>query len=1331
MRIVSLSYNLLLAFVIFLGGQLLGAGQEATPNQSFSPEGPQLYLRAGAFDPLSQPAFLSRADSSTYQPDLYLVQYVGPIQDAWLASQKSCGLGAAGYVPDYAYVVWGTATAVDCLAQAAPLRWYGLYSSFYALHPSLMVPSESEKSEAPALVDVIVQIYEAPGTQATVQAILEYAVEIIRTPHSYLGYRALAVRLEQLRLAQIAALPGVVNVEPLPQYTRSDEVQGQIIAGNLNGDQSQPSGPGYLAWLTGLGFSIDPEDYPIVDVTDDGIDDGTLQPVHADFYQFGDITYPDRLVYNHDWTSDPSAAGTKGHGNLNASIVAGYNNLSGAMYKDGQGYHYGLGINPFGRVAGSKVFSSVWGWDLPNSDFLALINNTYLNGGRISTNSWGSASYGSYTWDDQTYDALVRDAVISQSGNQEIAIIFSSGNSGPWPGTTGSPGNAKNVLTVGAAESYRPTWTDGCGIGPLGADDANDIADFSSRGPTADGRMKPELVAPGTHIQGAASQAVGYSGEGICDAYHPGGQTLYAASSGTSHSAPAVAGAASLLYAYFQQHFNTDTPSPAMLKAYMTNSARYLDGYGAMDTLPSSSQGLGEIFLGRAFDGVPRTLVDQQINFSDSGQLYTIEASVHDSDQPLRISLAWSDAPGSPFSAAYVNNLDLEVEIGGQTYLGNVFSGALSITSGEADAKNNLESVFLPAGQSGPVVVRVRATNIAGDGVPNNADLTDQDFALVIYNAVQFMGSLHGTVTDQVTGSGLSGATVLALSDNWQYRTSTDPSGAYTITMPANVYSVSAWKFGYSLEAVHNVAILEDQVTLQDFSLSSVPTYQLNGCITDQATSQGLAASLSVVGPFGDLITQVFTTRVNPCYDLQLYAASFLLRAESLLHYPAKGQLDLDRDRVHDFSLEATTNNGLIHGRVTDFNTSGPLDDLELSFEPGFSPDPTIYKIVTGIDGDYEILLPPDTYTVSADAPFYTPLRVGEVPVPQSNLEERDFSMRSPLMNLSPAAEPLRFDLEPGDQISVTLQLNNTGSASLEYLVYESTGDSYSAGPDPAGYLLLDSRISNAARYEWIDSSDGTRLALGDDDEISINLPFMFTYYGRTSDVLRIGNNGAALFGVRDGHVQYNNQTLSLAPDYLIAPYWDDLDVDFGWVAYKTVGTQPTRRFVVEWYNRPHFNDANSGVTFELVMYEGSNNLKFQYKDVFFNNSSLDQGKSASVGIRGRGRSYLESSFNQPALVDNMALCFQAPGALPCDMMDIPWLVISPAAGSLSEQAEQPVTIQVYADLAGLGVHLASVRIRGNDPQRQPYIEIPIRLVVNGYELYFPYAGLTAFPGPP
>ena len=108
---------------------------------------------------------------------------------------------------------------------------------------------------------------------------------------------------------------------------------------------------------------------------------------------------------------------------------------------------------------------------------------------------------------------------------------------------------------------------------------------------------------------------------------------------------------------------------------------------------------------------------------------------VVDNTKPFRVTLAWTDTPGPTTGNAFVNNLDLEVTIGGQTYKGNVFTGALSTAGGAADPRNNMENVFLPAGVSGNFSIKVKATNIAGNGVPGDADPLDQDFALVAYNA--------------------------------------------------------------------------------------------------------------------------------------------------------------------------------------------------------------------------------------------------------------------------------------------------------------------------------------------------------------------------------------------------------------------------------------------------------------------------------------------------------------------------------------------------------------------------------------------------------------------
>jgi VCBS repeat-containing protein len=80
-----------------------------------------------------------------------------------------------------------------------------------------------------------------------------------------------------------------------------------------------------------------------------------------------------------------------------------------------------------------------------------------------------------------------------------------------------------------------------------------------------------------------------------------------------------------------------------------------------------------------------------------------------------------------------VNNLDLTVQNGGNTYSGNHFSGGWSTTGGTADSINNLENVYIQNPGSSAVIT-IDATSINGDAVPYNADTTDQDFALVCSN---------------------------------------------------------------------------------------------------------------------------------------------------------------------------------------------------------------------------------------------------------------------------------------------------------------------------------------------------------------------------------------------------------------------------------------------------------------------------------------------------------------------------------------------------------------------------------------------------------------------
>src|SRR5215831_7810152 len=646
---------------------------------------------------------------------LYIVQFAGPIKEEWLNTLENTGARVVAYVANNAYVVScdeRSATLISRMKDQHPfVQWLDDYEPAYKMTPSLAAMRTMDES---TLVRVTVQLLN--NNEGNLQAFnLRSNSRQFFGERDVMNYRNITVLITASQLTELANRDEVFGIEEAHEIKRLDEAQGQILAGNLSGNS--PTGPGYLSWLASKGFTSSQFGSFVVEVADDA----TSITGHPDLPS-------SRIVFQNNPTNQTGAQG--GHGFLNTNIIGGFNSGTGSAFEDANGFNYGLGIAPFARMGSTAIFGptgfSSTGWE----------NTAYGQGARISSNSWGFTNLFSYDTNAQEYDRIVRDAQSGAAGNQQLIVVFAAGNDGSGANTVSSPATAKNVITVGASENVRQTGTDGCGIPNSGADSANDIISFSSRGPVnsggGDGRIKPDIVAPGTHIEAGIPQS-NYDGSSVCDQFFPAGQTLYGWSSGTSHSTPAVAGGAALVYQFFLNS-GLSAPSPAMTKAFLMNSAAYMTGVGAGGNLPSNSQGMGRMDLGRAFDGVRRLVVDQTQILGSTGQTFQITGSVATTSQPFRETLAWTDAPGPTTGSPAVNNLDLEVTINGQTFLGNVFSGANSTTGGTADPRNNVESVFLPAGTSGNFTVTVRATNIAGDGVPGNADTTDQDFALVIYN---------------------------------------------------------------------------------------------------------------------------------------------------------------------------------------------------------------------------------------------------------------------------------------------------------------------------------------------------------------------------------------------------------------------------------------------------------------------------------------------------------------------------------------------------------------------------------------------------------------------
>jgi hypothetical protein len=234
------------------------------------------------------------------------------------------------------------------------------------------------------------------------------------------------------------------------------------------------------------------------------------------------------------------------------------------------------------------------------------------------------------------------------------------------------------------------------------------------------------------------------------------------------------------------------------------------------------------------------------------------------------------------------------------------------------------------------------------------------------------------------------------------------------------------------------------------------------------------------------------------------------------------------------------------------------------------------------------------------------------------------------------------------------------------------------AGPDVFGYLGTD---AVPFAFEDISGTGALTLAGRDDSTFTAPLGFTFVFYdGVFTEVSWSVNGLITLGGTNTG---FNNVNFStgrpIGDKPSIAVLWDDwhfLDPRSVGAFYETRGEPGSRRFIIQWVGAVGTDTNVDPVTFQAILYEGSNSILFQYLDAD-SGDARSFGAQATVGIRdasghlnGRNVSW---SFNSAVIADGLAIRF----GTSLDTSPPAVTVEAPADGTFIGAGEVAVTVRV------------------------------------------------------
>ena len=679
-----------------------------------------------------------------------VVQFTMVPGAAQRARLQEAGATIVGYWPNNAYLVSADNAALTAISRWDDVRFTAHVPADLRISPAMQqrIKSHPTMNMIPVKISLFKHM-EAARLESLLHMV-DTDVQVYHLSDAEIGGSGvIALRADRFEaaVAALSRVEAVARLEFFPMPTPHNSASVWLLQSGTADLQTTPL---FDAGITGIG--------QVYAAADSGLDTDACQfryGPEAEAQTFENdaippavsVTNPDNKVIAY-YTFPRSQAYDEQSGYFHGTMTTGCSvgdNYDHLATRDDPGLDREDGMAPGAKVVFQDV--SNWlgeMWGLYTISQVNMHKQAIGSGAAVHNDSYGlDSDYGSFN----NYDDDSRQIDYAMWANNDYLVVFASGNSGPDAGTLGGEGStAKSTVVVGASF---PGWS------TLSRGD--DMVSFSSRGPTDDGRLKPDVVAPGIVRSAVESECEPL--EGLEDRYgqpacisltDPGNDNCdIAFTGGTSFSSPLVAGMALLVRQYFTDGFypsgkaveeDAVIPTGALVKAVLLNSARQMTGdvivigYGQserlfpIDARPSTMQGWGRVALDDTLylKGDRRdlkVLADIGNDSADglkTGESHQYTISVVSSDYPLKISLAYSDAPGSPGSgASLVNNIDLKVtSANGDVYMGNLGmrqGWSAPVNDGTAfDAINPMENVYIQNPAVGDWRIEVFGASIPG-----------------------------------------------------------------------------------------------------------------------------------------------------------------------------------------------------------------------------------------------------------------------------------------------------------------------------------------------------------------------------------------------------------------------------------------------------------------------------------------------------------------------------------------------------------------------------------------------------------------------------------------